>query len=214
MSAVAQQTTTDRTRTGSRIPPRTALVVVDVQNDFCEGGSMGVDGGAATARAISRYLGAVAAEYTLVVGTRDDHAPDSTNSGHIALPPDSPDFVDSWPPHCIRGTAGARPHPDLDTTCITTWVHKGFGVPSYSGFEGADEAGRPLADLLRDAGVEAVHVVGIATDHCVRATALDAVAAGFRTTVLTDLVAAVDPTRVPEVLAELRGAGVETSPAA
>ncbi|GAA2007001.1 isochorismatase family protein [Brevibacterium samyangense] len=200
------------THTTTDTIPRTALVVVDVQNDFCEGGALGVDGGAATARAISGLLGASAEDYALVVGTRDDHAPDSTNAGHIALPPEEPDFVDSWPPHCIRGTDGAEPHPDLDSTRIEAWVRKGFGVPSYSGFEGTDADGRTLADVLRAADITDAHVVGIATDHCVRATALDAAAEGFRTTVLTDYVAAVDPTRVPAVCEELRAAGVDVRP--
>lgn len=180
-----------------------ALIVVDVQNDFCEGGSLAVTGGAAVAAGVSRYLDARHTDYHRVVATADwHHDPGDHFSDH-------PDFVTSWPVHCRAGEKGSQPHPDFDTSRVDAWFRKGWDSAAYSGFEGADEAGTPLADYLRAAGIDAVDVVGIATDHCVRATALDAVHAGFVTTVLLDLTAAVaDNTRNAAVEA-FRQAGVQ-----
>jgi nicotinamidase/pyrazinamidase len=177
-----------------------ALVVVDVQNDFCEGGSLAVTGGAAVAAGISRLLRG--APHDHVVATRDHHV---DPGAHFSA---TPDFVDSWPPHCRRGTAGASFHPDLDVARIEAVFDKGAHAAAYSGFEGAEPGGTGLADWLRARGVADVDVVGIATDHCVRATALDAVAAGFRTAVLLEHCAGVAPASTARALAELRDAGV------
>jgi nicotinamidase/pyrazinamidase len=182
-----------------------ALIVVDVQNDFCEGGSLAVEGGAAVAAAISRYLDRAAEDYDSVVATRDRHV-DPGN--HFA---EAPDYVDTWPAHCVVGTAGAEFHPDLDTTHVDDVFDKGAHAAAYSGFEGADADGEPLATYLRDRGVDAVDVVGIATDHCVRATALDASAAGFRTRVLTGLTAGVAPETTAAAIEQLTAAGVEVT---
>ncbi|EOM75189.1 isochorismatase family protein [Rhodococcus rhodnii] len=176
----------------------TALVVVDVQNDFCEGGSLAVDGGAAVAGAI----GPVAAGYDVVVATKDHHI---DPGDHFS---DTPDFVDSWPVHCRVGTSGAEFHPDLDTARIAETFTKGEYSAAYSGFEGASASGSPLTDWLRERGVESVDIVGLATDHCVRATALDAVREGFRTTVLLPLTAGVAADSTERTLGELRAAGV------
>jgi len=179
-----------------------ALIVVDVQNDFCEGGSLAVDGGGDVARAISRYL-QDSHGYAHVVATNDYHVdPGSHFSDH-------PDYASSWPPHCVVGTEGARFHPDLDTTRVEAVFRKGMHAAAYSGFEGVDDAGTPLADWLRKHGVDEVDVVGIATDYCVRATAADAARAGFATRVLLDLTAGVAPESTAKAIEEMNAAGVE-----
>src|SRR5690348_11084021 len=179
-----------------------ALIVVDVQNDFCEGGSLAVTGGSAVAAAISAYLAAEGGSYAHVVASRDYHI---DPGGHFS---DHPDFAGSWPPHCVAGTRGAQFHPNLDTGRIETVFSKGAHAAAYSAFEGTDEAGTPLADWLRGRGVDALDVVGIATDYCVRATALDAAREGFATQVLLPLTAGVDPVTTGEAVAAMKAAGV------
>jgi nicotinamidase/pyrazinamidase len=186
-----------------------ALIVVDVQNDFCEGGSLPIHGGADVAYRIGRELQAwQRAEpedraYEFVVATRDHHiAP----GGHFS---DHPDFVDSWPPHCVVGTDGEAFHPNLDPQPFHAMFLKGEHQAAYSGFEGRTVDGTPLADWLRDHRVDAVDVCGIATDHCVRATALDASREGFTTTVLADLTVGVSPESSQRALGQMRAAGVE-----
>jgi nicotinamidase/pyrazinamidase len=179
-----------------------ALIVVDVQNDFCEGGSLAVAGGAAVAAAISARLRTDGDRWDHVVATRDHHVdPGAHFSEH-------PDFVDTWPPHCRTGTPGASFHPELDVAPIEAVFDKGRFTAAYSGFEGRTPAGAALRDWLAERGVTEVDVVGIATDHCVRATALDAAGAGFATTVLLDLCAGVAPDSTDRALTELRAAGV------
>ena len=180
-----------------------ALVVVDVQRDFCEGGALAVTGGAAVARRVSALLAADHG-YDLVVATRDHHIDPGE---HFS---DSPDFVTSWPRHCVVGTPGVELHDELTSRGFAAVFDKGEYAAAYSGFEGRDADGRGLADFLRQHGVQQVEVCGIATDHCVRATALDAAAAGFDTTVLLDLTAAVDPDRLDATLEQLGAAGVRT----
>ncbi|WP_309114147.1 isochorismatase family protein [Saccharothrix sp.] len=177
-----------------------ALIVVDVQNDFCEGGSLPVAGGAAVAAAISAHL--ASGGYDHVVATRDYHI---DPGAHFSA---NPDFVDSWPVHCVAGTPGASFHPELDVTPVEAVFSKGAHAAAYSGFEGTARSGEGLAEWLRARGVTSVDVVGIATDHCVRATALDAAAAGFSTTVLLDLTAGVAAPTVDTALTQLREAGV------
>ncbi|WP_019629410.1 isochorismatase family protein [Actinomadura atramentaria] len=179
-----------------------ALIIVDVQNDFCEGGSLAVGGGAAVAAAVTLHVARHRAEYDHVVATRDFHL----DPGPHFSP--EPDYVESWPPHCVIGTPGADFHPALDLAPIETVFSKGRTTAAYSGFEGADDAGTPLADWLTAHDVTDVDVVGIATDHCVRATAADAARAGFRTRVLLDLTAGVAPDTTDRALTELRAAGV------
>ena len=176
-----------------------ALIVADVQNDFCEGGSLAVAGGSAVARAVSQRLRAGGFDHA--VATRDHHI---QPGAHFSA---TPDYVDSWPPHCVVGTRGAELHPDLDMSRIEAIFDKGEYRAAYSGFEGACN-GVPLADWLRQRSVDEVEVVGIATDHCVRATALDAARNGFATTVRLDLTAGVAPATVENALAQLRDAGV------
>ena len=179
-----------------------ALIVVDVQNDFCEGGSLAVPGGGNVARAISRYL-QDGHGYGHVVATNDYHVDPGS---HFSA---EPDYASSWPPHCLAGTAGARFHPDLDTTRVEAIFRKGTHAAAYSGFEGADDAGTSLADWLRQHGVDEVDVVGLATDYCVRATAADAARADFSTRVLLDLTAGVTPESTAKAIDELTAAGVE-----
>ena len=174
-----------------------ALIIVDVQNDFCEGGSLAVAGGAAVARAISEH---VASEpgYGHVVASKDFHI---DPGAHFS---DHPDYAASWPPHCVAGTAGSDFHPNLDTGAVEAVFRKGAHAAAYSGFEGADEAGTSLADWLRAHGVDEVDVAGIATDYCVHATAADAARAGFATRVLLGLTAGVAPDSTAKAIEDLR----------
>jgi nicotinamidase/pyrazinamidase len=207
-----------------------ALIIVDVQNDFCEGGSLAVPGGSEVARSVSRYLAAGESPgraagaddttsqastsqastgdgdvdgYSHVVASRDYHR---DPGGHFSS---HPDFAMSWPPHCVIGTAGADFHPDLDTSHIETVFSKGEHEAAYSAFEGTDDAGIPLGNWLREHGVTSVDVAGIATDYCVQATAIDAAGQGFGTRVLLGLTAGVDPATTREALDRMRAAGVE-----
>jgi nicotinamidase/pyrazinamidase len=190
-----------------------ALLVIDVQNDFTEGGALGVDGGAAVAAGITEHLRAHRGDYEVVIASRDWHDGDNDNGGHFAVGA-APDFVDTWPRHCVSGTPGADYHPALDAGAIDVHVKKGQGKPAYSLFEGTTDDGRTVAEVLRERGITDVDVVGIATDYCVRASALDAVADGERVRVLTDLVAGVAPASSAAALEELRGAGVLTEDSA
>lgn len=178
-----------------------ALIIVDVQNDFCEGGSLPVAGGAAVAAGISAVLAGDTLPWDHVVATKDYH---SDPGEHFGNPPD---YVDSWPVHCLAGTTGADFHPNLDIDKIEAVFQKGANAAAYSGFEGVSGS-IGLAAWLRLHDVDRVDVVGIATDHCVRATALDAAREGFETTVLTGLTAGVAPETTTRALDELSAAGV------
>jgi nicotinamidase/pyrazinamidase len=182
-----------------------ALFIVDVQNDFTEGGALGVDGGDAVAEGISRFLVTHAEEYALVIASRDWHDADNDNGGHFAA--GTPDFVDTWPVHCVSGTEGAQYDPGLDTAAVTHHVKKGQGKPAYSLFEGTTDDGVTVAHLLDEHGVVEVDITGIATDYCVRASALDAIEHGRHVRVLTDLVAGVAVDSSEAALAELAHAG-------
>ncbi|MFC9791803.1 nicotinamidase [Streptomyces sp. NPDC057695] len=188
-----------------------ALIVVDVQNDFCEGGSLAVGGGADVAAAITDLVGQTAGtSYRHVVATRDHHVDPGS---HFAPEGEEPDYVTSWPVHCVAGTEGVGFHPNfapaVASGAIDAVFDKGAYDAAYSGFEGHDENGMTLAEWLREREVTEVDVVGIATDHCVRATALDAAREGFRTHVLLDLTAGVAKETTDRALEELRAAGVE-----
>jgi nicotinamidase/pyrazinamidase len=188
-----------------------ALIVVDVQNDFCEGGSLAVAGGADVAAAITDLVGdAAGAAYQHVVATRDHHV---APGDHFAPAGQEPDYVTSWPVHCVAGTEGVGFHPNfapaVASGAIEAVFDKGAYEAAYSGFEGRDENGRTLAEWLRERDVREVDVVGIATDHCVRATALDAAREGFKVQVLLDLTAGVSKPTTERALEELRAAGVE-----
>ncbi|PBC79629.1 nicotinamidase/pyrazinamidase [Streptomyces sp. TLI_235] len=184
-----------------------ALIVVDVQNDFCEGGSLAVGGGAEVAAAITDLIADAAPGYAHIVATRDHHI---DPGAHFS---DEPDYVTSWPVHCVAGTEGVGFHPNfapsVTSGAIEAVFDKGAHSAAYSGFEGIDENGGTLAAWLRERGVTEVDVVGIATDHCVKATALDAAREGFATRVLLDLTAGVAAGTTEAALGELRTAGVE-----
>jgi nicotinamidase/pyrazinamidase len=179
--------------------------VVDVQNDFCEGGSLGVHGGGAVAAAISAHMAGAADRYAQIVGTRDWHVDPGE---HFSA---QPDYRDSWPPHCVAGTHGAEFHPALDVDRLEAVFSKGARQAAYSGFEGATGDATSLKSWLRRHHIDDITIVGIATDYCVRATALDGVHNGFTTHVLTDLTAGVAAETTEAALAEMLDAGVYLS---
>lgn len=203
-----------------------ALIIVDVQNDFCEGGSLAVEGGAAVAGAISDYIDAHHNQFDHIVATQDWHIDPGS---HFS---ETPDFKDSWPPHCVAGTRGAELHPDLDTEYIQAYFQKGQYAAAYSGFEGLlapedavptgerqpgdasrfapDEDAIGLDDWLQSHDVEDVVVVGIATDYCVKATSLDAVQAGYSVTVIRSLTAGIAED-LEEAVAEMELGGVDVN---
>ena len=181
-----------------------ALIIVDVQNDFCEGGSLAVTGGSAVAQGISELL-ASGPGYAHIVATKDFHIDPGE---HFS---ENPDYALSWPPHCVVGTSGADFHPEFNPAGVEAVFMKGHYTAAYSGFEGTDEDGTTLADWLRQRGVDEVDVVGIATDYCVRATAADAAEAGFATRVLLDLTAGVAPDSTAKAVEDLRAVGVEVA---
>jgi nicotinamidase/pyrazinamidase len=181
-----------------------ALIIVDVQNDFSEGGSLAVVGAAAVARRISEFL-ASGPDYAHVIATKDFHIDPGE---HFS---ENPDYAVSWPRHCVAGTTGADFHPELDTRAVEAVFTKGSYEAAYSGFEGTDADGTPLAEWLRQRGVDAVDIAGVATDYCVRATAADAAQAGFSTRVLLDLTAGVAPDSTAKAVEDMREVGVEVA---
>ncbi|HEX4443522.1 MAG TPA: isochorismatase family protein [Galbitalea sp.] len=183
-----------------------ALFLIDVQNDFTEGGALPVVGGASVAEKVTSYLRAHPHDYDVVFASRDWHDATNDNGGHFDV---SPDFVDSWPTHCVAGTPGAEYHPALDTSLIDIHVRKGQGRPAYSIFEGTTDDGESVAQKLDEFDVTDIDVAGLATDYCVRASALDALSAHRRVRVLTDLVAGVATESSAVALRELREAGVD-----
>ncbi|WP_426367555.1 isochorismatase family protein [Streptomyces sp. E-08] len=186
---------------------RRALIVVDVQKDFCEGGNVPVKGGAGRAVAIADLIRGADGDYAHVVATRDHHI---DPGGHFS---DDPDFENSFPVHCVVGSEGGEFHPEFAPVVDSGEVHevffKGAHSASKSGFEGATDSGTPLGEWLREREVDGVDVVGIATDHCVKATALDGARAGFDVRVLLDYTAGVTAETTGAALDELRAAGVE-----
>jgi nicotinamidase/pyrazinamidase len=184
--------------------PVRALLVVDVQNDFCEGGSLAVAGGNAVAAAITEFLAALRdGEYSHIVGTQDYHI---DPGAHFSA---EPDFLDSWPPHCVPGTPGAEFNSELDTSRFEEVFRKGQYAAAYSGFDGAAPTAESLADWLRAREVSDVDIAGLATDYCVRATAADALRLGLGVRVLIDLTAGVGPGTTAEAVKEMRSNGVE-----
>ena len=199
-----------------------ALIIVDVQNDFCAGGALATDRGAKVASLISEYVEDNHHRYEAVVATQDWHI---DPGAHFS---DTPDFVDSWPVHCVANTEGAEIHPNLDTDYIEAYFRKGRYEAAYSGFEGLqapeesvmtgehepgatlDDEGpkTPLADWLDEREIQDVDIVGIATDYCVLATAKDAVDAGYETRGLIDLTAPVHENKLDEVIAEMEDEGI------
>jgi nicotinamidase/pyrazinamidase len=183
-----------------------ALFIIDVQNDFTEGGALGVEGGAAVAAGVTRLLESDPERYDLVFASRDWHDGDNDNGGHFHP---EPDFVERWPVHCVAGTPGAEYHPALDDDLVDVHVRKGQGKPAYSIFEGVTDDGESVPAALDRLGVTEIDVVGIATDYCVLASAIDALESGRRVRVLTDLVAGVGAESSAAALERLKAAGAE-----
>lgn len=194
-----------------------ALIVVDLQNDFCEGGSLAVSGGADVAQRVAELIREPGSDYDLIVATRDWHSDATTD--HFPSDGDEPDYRTTWPFHCMAGTQGAEFHPNfapmMSERPDIMEVLKGQLSAAYSGFEGTTAAARALSDVLSEHGVVDVDVVGLATDHCVRATAMDALdwARGQtnsgRVRVLVDLTAPVAAQTGAAAVAEMRDAGIE-----
>ena len=183
-----------------------ALIIIDVQNDFTEGGALPVTGGAAVAEGISALLTAHAHSYEHIFASRDWHDAEGDNNGHFAVDTE-PDFIDTWPVHCVADTLGAQYHPALSLPEKTVHILKGQGQAGYSIFEGINLAGEKFGELLIAAGVTDVDLVGLATDYCVRASGLDALEHGQHVRVFTDLVAGVAAESSEQSLAELAHAG-------
>lgn len=181
-----------------------ALFIVDVQNDFTEHGALGVTGGDEVAERVTRFLEGHAADYEIIVASRDWHDAEGDNGGHFAA---APDFIDTWPVHCVAGTVGADYDEGFDTSAVTHHLKKGQGKPAYSLFEGVADDGTTAAQLLEQHGIIDIDVVGLATDYCVRASALDAIEHGRRVRVFTDLVAGVHPESSDKALAEIAHTG-------
>jgi len=181
-----------------------ALFIVDVQNDFTERGALGVEGGDAVAERITAYVHAHADDYAVIVASRDWHRADDDNGGHFSS---TPDYVDTWPVHCVASTPGADYDEVFDTGRVTHHLKKGQGRPAYSLFEGVSDEGETADDILEAHGIREIDLVGIATDYCVRASTLDALASGRGVRVLTDLIAGVHPVSSAKALDELEAAG-------
>lgn len=184
-----------------------ALLVIDVQNDFCEGGALGVDGGAAVASKISDHLDN--SSYDLVVASRDWHDADNNNSGHFADPGSEPDFVNNWPVHCVAESFGAQYHPNLKTDKIQIDIFKGQGANGYSIFEGTTKEGKSFLELLDQHQIDEVDVVGIATDYCVLASAMDSKKHGLKVRVISSLTAGVSAESTEKAIDSLIDNGVE-----
>lgn len=187
-----------------------ALLVIDVQNDFCEGGSLATQGGADVAKRISEYL--QDAKYDLIIASRDWHDADNDNSGHFAPKGSEPDLVNNWPTHCVANTPGADYHPNLAVEKIDLHIYKGQGSHGYSIFEGTTVDGIGFADALAEANVSEVDVVGIATDYCVLASALDSKKHGLEVRVISSLTAGVSPESTEAAIDKLIDNGVVVVP--
>lgn len=188
-----------------------ALFVIDVQNDFCEGGALACQGGAAVAASITNYLKASKSSYDAVIASRDWHTPNSENGGHFPQVDKEPDFLTTWPLHCIAGETGADYHPNLDSSLIDIHIKKGQGQPGYSIFEGVTDSGESIQAVIARLGITEVDVVGIATDYCVRASALDAKNSGLDVRVITSLTAGVSAVSTEAAIDELVDAGVKVA---
>lgn len=184
-----------------------ALIVVDVQNDFCEGGALAVAGGDDVAKQVGLMLNNQRGGYDKVVSTQDWHVSPGT---HFALPGEAPNYSTTWPVHCLAGTPGAELHEAILGFRFDASFRKGRFAASYSGFDGR-WLGLYMEEWLKRRGVGKVDIVGIATDYCVKATALDAVAAGFDTRVIVPLTAGVDRDSTYAALRTMELAGVKVA---
>lgn len=188
-----------------------ALFIIDVQNDFCEGGSLAVQGGTAVAAGITKHLKRHRSDYDVVIASRDWHDEATDNGGHFAPAGQTPDYVNNWPVHCVTGTHGAEYQKNLDISLVDFHIIKGMGKPSYSIFEGQTPEGKPLPELLSELSVTNIDVVGLATDYCVLASSLDARSAGFEVTVISELVAGVAEDSSAKALMRLSSVGCKVA---
>lgn len=185
-----------------------ALLVIDVQNDFCEGGALACEGGAAVAAKISSFIADHKESYDFVIASRDWHTPNDSNDGHFPPAGIEPDYVKTWPLHCIAGTQGAEYHPNLDISLIDAHIKKGQSANGYSIFDGVTEDGLTFTDFLESNAITEVDVVGIATDYCVRASALDSVRKGLQVRVISSLTAGVSPESIEKAIDEMVDSGI------
>lgn len=188
-----------------------ALLVIDVQNDFCEGGALACQGGASVAAKISSFIREHASRYELVVASRDWHTPNDSNEGHFPPEGSLPDYISTWPLHCIQETEGAEYHRNLDTNLVDVHVKKGQSSNGYSIFDGVADDGKSFAEVLKSYSISEVEVVGIATDYCVRASALDSVKQGLKVRVISSLTVGVSAASTEQAIDEMVDAGVEVS---
>jgi nicotinamidase/pyrazinamidase len=184
-----------------------ALLVIDVQNDFCEGGALAVSGGAAVAGKISKFL--ETSQYDLVIASRDWHNPTGNNSGHFADVGSEPNYTTTWPVHCVADTDGAAYHPNLNPEPVDEHIFKGQGENGYSIFEGVTSTGQSFAELLKTHNIDEVDVVGIATDHCVLASALDSRNHGLKVRVISSLTAGVSEVSTEAAIDQMIDSGIE-----
>ena len=189
-----------------------ALLVIDVQVDFCEGGALACQGGAQVATAITKHIQENRSHYDYVIGSCDWHTPNSLNDGHFPESGQEPDFVSTWPLHCIAGEKGAEYHENLDSSLIGIHIKKGQDANGYSIFDGIDDSGKSFYQVVQDLGITEVDVVGIATDYCVRASSLDANQHGLKVSVITSLTAGVAQDSTEAAIDEMVDAGVRVVP--
>jgi nicotinamidase/pyrazinamidase len=187
-----------------------ALLIIDVQNDFCEGGALAVSGGAAVAGKITKFL--ESSSYDLVVASRDWHDADNDNSGHFAEEGQDPNYKTNWPVHCVAETSGAQYHPNLNTASIDEHIFKGQGQNGYSIYEGITKSGQKFDQLLAQNQIDEVDVVGIATDHCVLASAMDSKNHGLKVRVISSLTAGVSETSTEAAIDQMIDSGIEVVP--
>lgn len=185
-----------------------ALLVIDVQNDFCEGGALACEGGAGVAAKISSFIRENKTSYNFVIASRDWHTPNDSNDGHFPPSGTQPDFVKTWPLHCIAGTLGADYHPNLESNLIDVHIKKGQSTNGYSIFDGTTEQGESFIELLQKLDITEVDIVGIATDYCVRASALDSSKHGLNVRVISSLTAGVSAESIEKSIDEMVDAGV------
>jgi nicotinamidase/pyrazinamidase len=184
-----------------------ALLVIDVQKDFCEGGTLAVSGGAAVASKISKFL--ENHHYDLVVASRDWHNPIGNNSGHFAESGSKPNYTTTWPVHCVADTKGAEYHSNLNTELVGEHIFKGQGENGYSIFEGVTSSGQSFVELLQIHQIQEVDIVGIATDHCVLASALDSMNHGLKVRVISSLTAGVSEVTTEAAIDQMIDHGIE-----
>jgi nicotinamidase/pyrazinamidase len=179
-------------------PRSAALILVDIQNDFCPGGALAVPEGDQIVEAVNR----LAPSFNFVAATRDWHPAD-----HISFKPQG----GVWPPHCVQDTRGAELHPNLDRSGIDLIAHKGYSPDrdTFEGLQAVNESGDSLDNILKGRGVSSIYVAGLATDYCVKATVLDALKKGFRVFAVTDAMRAVnlEPGDNARALQEMQKAG-------